>query len=101
MARTAQGIANRVSFDARRYQIRKDKIDILKSVPCMDCGITYPPHVMDFDHVRGEKLFEIGLALSRNKAMPKILLEIEKCDVVCSNCHRIRTYNRRHADVME
>jgi hypothetical protein len=44
---------------------------------------------MDFDHVRGEKLFNIGQTLS--VAMPKFLTEISKCDIVCANCHRIRT----------
>jgi hypothetical protein len=55
----------------------------------------YPPYVMDFDHVRDKKSFEIGIAVGRNKPLAKLLPEIEKCDVVCSNCHRVRTHNRR------
>ena len=76
----------------RRAETQK-LINEIKSQPCADCGESYPPYVMDFDHVRGQKLFCIATrppALS----MLKILDEIEKCDVVCSNCHRIRTHSR-------
>ena len=64
-----------------------------KSVPCADCEVSYPHYVMDFDHSRGEKLFTIatkppGISEARLRA------EIEKCDVVCANCHRIRTFQR-------
>ena len=61
-----------------------------KDVPCIDCGKRYPPYVMDFDHVNGEKKFNVGKfgALSTER----VLAEIAKCEVVCANCHRIRTY---------
>lgn len=68
--------------------------DRLKSAPCTDCGKTYPPCVMDWDHVRGEKLYNPGNML--HKCMTaKYLIEIEKCELVCSNCHRIRTFITR------
>jgi len=63
-----------------------------KSVSCMDCGNTYPYYVMDFDH-RENKEFTLGGSGSKS-GRQKILAEIEKCDVVCSNCHRIRTATR-------
>jgi hypothetical protein len=47
---------------------------------------------MDFDHVRGTKQF--NLALPAGWTYGEILEEIAKCDVVCSNCHRVRTYGR-------
>lgn len=63
--------------------------------PCADCGIKYPSYVMDFDHLDGfEKEFNIGSA-SQRYTLEKVKIEIEKCEVVCANCHRIRTYNRR------
>lgn len=64
-----------------------------KNKPCIDCNVKYPFYVMDFDHCRGEKLF--GLSNYSGKSLEDIKLEIEKCDLVCSNCHRIRTHNRR------
>lgn len=67
-------------------------LDEIKDVPCMDCGIKYPPFVMDFDHRDPTQKVD-GLArLVRSGSMRKMLAEVEKCDVVCSNCHRIRTF---------
>lgn len=61
-----------------------------KNVPCHDCGNRFPEECMDFDHVRGEKLFTVGSCV-RWKPDDVLQAEIDKCDVVCSNCHRIRT----------
>lgn len=76
----------------RRIQKRRF-IAALKNHPCADCGVRFPPIVMDFDHVRGEKKLSVSLAASRKKEI--ILEEAKKCDVVCSNCHRIRTAKRK------
>lgn len=75
---------------AERYARRRELVDGYKRVPCADCGERYPTCCMDFDHVRGKKRFNIASGLSRsNKAL---IQEIGKCDVVCANCHRIRTF---------
>lgn len=60
--------------------------------PCTDCQVIYPHFVMDFDHVRGDKLFNIAEAANRRLSNNKILQEIAKCELVCANCHRIRTH---------
>jgi hypothetical protein len=67
-------------------------VDLIKDVPCMDCGGKFPPYVMDFDHVRGGKRFNIGSQIGRK--LRDLLDEIGKCDIVCANCHRIRTDGR-------
>ena len=70
--------------------------DLKTKTPCVDCGINYPYYVMDFDHVRGQKhanVMELVSTLSKKK----IDEEIAKCEIVCSNCHRIRTHMRRIA----
>ncbi len=67
-------------------------IDSLKDCPCTDCGESYPACVMDFDHVRGEKLFNVTSMKGRSPSEAAILEEVAKCDVVCANCHRIRTW---------
>ena len=46
---------------ARELRI-KDYIRKLKSEPCVDCNVAYPWYVMDFDHVRGEKKFNLSIA---------------------------------------
>jgi len=64
-----------------------------KEKPCADCGIQYPPYVMDFDHVRGKKAFQLSIRI--HYSIERLRKEIEKCDVVCANCHRIRSHQRR------
>ena len=57
---------------------------------CQDCGYSLHHVALDFDHVKGEKSINVCNAKSISAAKK----EIEKCEVVCSNCHRIRTFNR-------
>ena len=81
----------------REYRARlREIVKQAKSKPCMDCGHVYPYYVMDFDHVRGKKLMEIPRLIVLQSRI-KLLEEIKKCDVVCANCHRIRTHNRNGA----
>ena len=77
----------------RANRARRKYLQQLKSRPCADCGVQYPYYVMDFDHREGEeKLFEMNrISYVSMSALKK---EIEKCDLVCANCHRERTYQR-------
>jgi hypothetical protein len=50
--------------------------------------------VMDFDHVRGEKTHILARLRTGRLAWSRLLDELEKCELVCSNCHRIRTQLR-------
>ena len=75
---------------------KKKKVEALKDVPCMDCGRRFPPYAMDFDHVSGAKEFNISAAVHHKGAsMVRIAAEIEKCEIVCACCHRIRTHKRK------
>lgn len=66
-----------------------------KNKPCTDCGISYPSYVMDFDHLpQYEKLFAIGRTITYHKSFKALKEELAKCELVCANCHRIRTHNR-------
>lgn len=70
----------------------------IKSKPCMDCGGIFDPVCMDFDHRPGEvKSFNVAAwrNFSANVTTAKLHAEIAKCDVVCANCHRIRTFKHR------
>jgi hypothetical protein len=66
----------------------------LKDEPCLDCGGKFHYSAMQFDHVRGEKKFAISLAMSTTYSKERVLEEIAKCDLVCANCHAIRTWQR-------
>lgn len=63
-----------------------------KDYPCTDCGVSYPYYVMDFDHVQGKKKSNIAHMSNGSYSKEEILNEIDKCEIVCSNCHRIRTH---------
>ena len=72
----------------------------LKNKPCADCEKSYPYYVMDFDHVRGKKLFAMAQTTSITRVgRKKLLEEAAKCEVVCSNCHRERTYRRTQVKI--
>ena len=76
-----------------RWKRNRQLIHEVKYVPCADCGVRYPAHIMQFDHVRGKKEFDIGAGHGR--ALQKLKDEMAKCDVVCANCHEDRTHKRR------
>lgn len=85
-------------YGRKMYQSKADLIKEAKSKPCMDCGKTFPPCCMDFDHRPGTiKKFTIGEWGYKGNSK-SIEEEIAKCDVVCANCHRIRTYILRRRD---
>jgi len=83
---------------------RAQRVDALKDAPCSDCGGRFPPVAMDWDHrdptTKGTVLKENGHGVSmktfaRGHSWEKTLEEIAKCDLVCANCHRVRTHERR------
>lgn len=65
-----------------------------QETPCADCGKNYHAVVMDFDHVRGEKTGNVA-ELVRRASWARVQAEIDKCDLVCANCHRMRSLQRR------
>ena len=87
---------NRRRSNQRQVARISEIINRFKDVPCLDCGNRFPFECMDFDHVRGEKKFSIGYEGRKLSAKNTDVLldEIAKCDVVCSNCHRVRTRKR-------
>lgn len=78
-----------------RKRLQREMIYELKSkTPCSDCLIKYPPYVMEFDHIveKGIKVDDISHMIGGK--IEDILLEIEKCEIVCANCHRKRSWKR-------
>ena len=64
----------------------------LRRVPCTDCGGTFRPHQMDFDHREPTtKAFNVMAGRTMLMSTQRVLAEVAKCDIVCVNCHRIRT----------
>ena len=93
--RREENNAARRRYNARLYAERRAALDKIKlDAGCADCGYDKHPAALDFDHVRGTKDFGIGEGILHRR-WEVILNEIAKCDVVCANCHRIRTAERR------
>lgn len=94
-ARTTRRLRTEVTAsDSSRWMSRREMIDSLKDAPCMDCRGRFPPEAMDFDHRPGE-IKRTTLAAANRLGRATILAEVAKCDLVCANCHRIRTRKRR------
>lgn len=56
---------------------------------------------MDFDHRDpATKTKAVSQLISECRSMDIILEEIAKCDLVCANCHRIRTWARKRNPYM-
>jgi hypothetical protein len=81
----------RTEYNKRKWLEHQAFVNTLKDVPCYDCGNRFPTVCMDFDHRDpSQKVFQISDASLVHRV--KVLAEIAKCDVVCANCHRIRTH---------
>lgn len=84
----------------RRRQKHKEIWYAALDTPCVDCGVKLPPEVMEFDHVRGQKLFNICQSYNGKGgyvSYEALHAEIAKCDVRCPNCHRLRHHYERQA----
>jgi hypothetical protein len=81
--------------NARNARVRKERAAWLKEIkesnPCTDCGKYYPGCVMDFDHTRDKSW---NISSKRLGSIEALIAEMDKCEIVCSNCHRIRTAKR-------
>ena len=79
---------------SRRYKAAF-YVNELKSAPCSDCKQTFDPVCMDFDHLpEFKKKYDIARMTAKGLSIQRIGEEIKKCELVCSNCHRLRTKKR-------
>jgi hypothetical protein len=78
-----------------RAQLRAFYESLKAGKPCADCGGVFDPECMDWDHVRGVKRFNVKQAVASRLGRATLLREVDKCELVCANCHRLRTKQRR------
>jgi hypothetical protein len=83
----------------KRATINRQKIfefvrKLKEGQPCTDCGNSYPYYVMHYDHL-GDKEECVSILKAQGATKKRILKEIEKCELVCANCHAERTHQRR------
>lgn len=89
---------NAPSKALKTRQFQRERRTLINAIKvergCAECGYNAHPAALDFNHVRGEKLFNVSQ--DPKVALHRLTAEIAKCDVLCANCHRIHTYERRH-----
>ena len=81
-----------------RYRLESQLyVQALKTkTACADCKRRFHHSAMDFDHVVGSKESNISLLVNTAYSLKKVKREIAKCEIVCANCHRVRTWHRAH-----
>lgn len=86
---------NPVAYKERAAKIEKEARDLMHDLkdnkPCVDCNRLFPFYVLDYHHKdSSKKTTEVGNLTCYGKA--RVLEEIQKCDLLCANCHRLRTH---------
>lgn len=82
---------------ARRREFDRSRQEWIRSLKlgqrCVDCGGSFLPEAMQWDHLPGaEKRGDVSALRGLSKS--QILAEIAKCELVCTNCHVLRTFTR-------
>ena len=100
----------RKSYDAERFQRTKPERYAqvkarrqsmvewargLKEGPCVDCDHFFHPISMQWDHVGSDKVECVSVMVAQGLSRKRILAEIVKCELVCANCHAVRTLDRQ------
>ncbi len=76
-------------------KLAQDRVNAIKeATPCADCGLKFPPICMDFDHVE-DKRADVSRMLIGGYTWGEIQSEMARCEIVCANCHRLRTHFRQ------
>lgn len=98
--RRAHYYRNKKQYSDREMAKRgvlREELRRRKQAPCMDCGGRFHFAAMEYDHRPGEtKKYEPGKLITTSLRVMDA--ELAKCDLVCANCHRVRTYDRLGVD---
>lgn len=102
--------ASRAHYERNKHRIKRKARDhsrrqvgvlralvvAAKSRPCTDCAHSYPPYIMEWDHLDGTtKRFNVSDVMHHGYSAETLAAEMAKCELVCANCHRERTHQRR------
>jgi hypothetical protein len=83
---------SRAARERRRARAREFVLGVLESGRCEDCG-NADPLILEFDHLR-DKRADVAVLVHEGYALRHVRAEVEKCQLVCVNCHRRRTARR-------
>jgi hypothetical protein len=99
LAHRIPGTSKRLPEQRTLWRRQAAMLDRLRDNPCADCGGRFPPCSMDFDHRDPAQKQSRVPAMIGRAGDSRILAEVAKCDIVCANCHRARTVERREGPV--
>jgi hypothetical protein len=68
---------------------------IKKEHGCVDCGYRTHAQALQFDHTSDNKKASVSNLIRSDYCWETIKIEMAKCEVVCANCHAVRTYARK------
>jgi hypothetical protein len=96
--RRQQGLINHDCYRERnREYVIHQKAE--RDNRCMDCHRVFPYFVLDFDHREDQEKFNsLSKMVSSKWRLARLDEEIQKCDLVCANCHRVRTHERGYVN---
>jgi hypothetical protein len=80
--------------EAKRARVRGQIYTLKESTPCYDCHKYFPYYMTEYDHLDPSLKIDTVSRLARNSTLEKALEEIKKCELLCSNCHKQRTWLR-------
>lgn len=90
--------ANKEQYQERNRKAKEEKAAYIReyktSRGCMDCGGKFPSFVLELDHLDSSQKLYTPATLANLGSWNKLHAELAKCEVVCANCHRIRTAKR-------
>ena len=76
-------------YTQERFKRRKEQAIAYLGGRCADCGGAFHPSVFEFHHRDPSRKDLTGNQIKRS-AWPRVRSELDKCDLLCANCHRIR-----------
>ena len=93
LSRTTTSLTDRDQSASKRkqYESVRTIVHWLKDKPCEDCGVSFPPCVMEFHH-RDPSTKSFTIAKNLMRPWYRVVLEIAKCVLLCANCHRLREH---------
>jgi hypothetical protein len=83
----------------KKKQFKKEWTIFKCTLKCTKCGFDHPA-ALDFHHVDPSKKEANIHKLLSNGQHAKLRIELEKCIVLCSNCHRIHHYEEKNPHVL-
>jgi hypothetical protein len=91
----------RVNYDGNIARARRQAVERYKWMDaykvehgCSNCGYNEDPRALDFDHTDPETKIDNISRLIRHAPWAKVVAEMDKCTILCANCHRVKTFSQ-------